>query len=214
MLLREIKTGTTFTVTLHDERKLEVEYLGDKDPASFEINSSDISNDIDMLKGTPISVKFFSKALICNFTAKIDQAKPKFKNISPVVCTISSPIKTMPRRNSDRINIKTKAKLYSYDDGHMGKLLYEGKTSDISKTGIRLFFHSKVDLQPGTTYILEFTPHSATFILPAKLMQKQKTGPVHGKDYDYGFMFDTDNQAEYGERLIVDILKAQLESDK
>ena len=214
MLLQEIKRETIFTVTLNDKREFKVEYLGHTSPYEFEISSDDISNDINTLKGTLMDVQFFSKASVCNFTAEINRAKTKFKRFSPVICTAGSPIKVSPRRNTDRIGINVKVRVYSQIDGAADKLLYEGKSSDISIGGIRLFFHSQAELQPGSTYILEFRPHSTTFTLPAKVMQKQKIGSVHSNDYEYGFKFDTDNQDEYGESLIVDILKAQIKSGK
>ena len=216
MLLSEIKRGMTLAIALEDKREFKAEYLRTIDYINFEISSPDIAKSIDALKGVIVNVKFFSNSLECDFNVKINDVNPKFKHLSAVTCSAESQIKEISRRNSDRINLNRKVKVYSFEDDvkgqRAGELLFEGRSDDISMGGLCLSSDSQVELLLGSMYVLEFSPHSEVFNMPAKLIRTKFRGSA--RICDYGFMFDPDSQAKYGEKLILDILKSKIESRK
>ena len=115
------------------------------------------------------------------------------------------------QRSRNRFEIITKVKIYEHienqDNNRKGNLICDAISWDISFSGIRIFTNNNA-ISEQSVFVLEFSLlPTYTFIIPAKMVRKQRNIKNRSYSYDCGFQFDFTNRTIIQDKLISDIFK-------
>lgn len=218
MYLPDIQSGTRLTVAFEDKSELTAEFLNQVDHIRFLIHSPNIAKNIDLYKGSSVSIKFFSRNVNYSFTSKITGLEPGKDDT--VKCFATSLFEEISLRADFRINTSLRAKVFSSADNadnteglSFGELICEAITADLSRTGVRLWSDSPINAPLQTVFVVELTlQRGNTCSLSAKIVRNQSNYSTRSYNFDYGFVFPADMH-ERAEKLILDIICLQLNTN-
>ena len=213
MNLLEVREKTVLKVVFEGRAEIQAEFHDAITPINFSIFCPEIAQDIERYKGTAFTIKFFAWNSNQYFTGKIAGVKPGNNDI--VSCIATSLIEELSNRANIRISVSVKVKVHTYVESaknHLGQLLCEGTSDDISKGGIRFWSDYYLDMPFNTMFTLELLPlPSSDYIFPAKMIRRQQNTSTRTYNYDYGFVFLPQFE-EQKEKLILDIMQTGIRS--
>ena len=215
MHLSEIQGGKLFTIVFEDESEIEAEYRGRVTHINFSVFSPEIAHDINIYKGSKITIRFFDQGINYSFTSEIEGLNRGQSNT--INCKATSMLKETPRRLDTRIKISLKVKVYTYEGSSVGfragQFICEALSDDISRGGICLFSDHYLDSPPGSMFVLELSlPRISSYMLPAKMMRSQNNFYVRAYNYEYGFAFCESQDQQH--KLILDVMQARMSAER
>jgi len=203
ILVNDIATGTPITVTSRDGTELQAIFAEAKNYIQFYLESDDIYQVADKLRSSKLNLRFFHDGSDQECVAQIIGLSRERGQKNLVELRVTSPIKEVSIRSSVRISHTTNVVVKRNDED-----VFEGVSNDISQGGIGVWTDIKLEAKVGDIFVIEFML-TTTFALNAKLVRKQENDVTRAYDYEYGFVFVSNDLSEQ-EKLVGEILTVKL----